>query len=164
MTFEEVKARFMGKSAEPEIYEVEKGSAKRYAVAVDDLNPLYLDEEFARTSQYGTIVAPPGFFGWPVKQPSPRYPQLMVDMMEALREAGFPDILDGGTDFDFILPVRAGDMLVCSRNMSNIFTRAGSGGRQMAFYVIDSTYTNQEGNVVARVRQTIIALSPAQGQ
>ena len=164
MTFEEVKAQFLGKAAEPEVYEVEKGSAKRYAMAVDDLNPLYLDEESARSSQYGTILAPPGFFGWPVKQPSPRFPQIMMDLMETLKEAGFPDVLDGGSEFDFTLPVRSGDTLICSRTVSNMFSRGGTGGRQMAFYVIESTYVNQNGDTAAKVRQTLIALSSTQSQ
>ena len=161
MTFDEVKARFLGKTTEPEIFEVEKGSSKRYAVAVDDLNPLYLNEEACRASKYGTIVAPPGFFGWPVKQPSPRFPPLMEGVMNALSEAGFPDILDGGTEFDFVLPIRAGDVIVCSRTLSDIFSRGGSGGRKMAFFVIESSYVNQNGQLACKTHQTIIALSKA---
>ncbi len=162
MSFEEVKAQFMGKSAEPEVYEVEKGSAKRYAVAVEDLNPLYLDEEYARSSEYGTIVAQPGFFGWPVKQPSPRYPQMIMDLLEALRNSGFPNMLDGGTEYDFFLPVRAGDTLACSRTVSDVSTRDGSGGRKMALCSIESVYVNQNGDTVTKMRQTFIGLAPAQ--
>ncbi|MBI2859297.1 MAG: MaoC family dehydratase N-terminal domain-containing protein [Chloroflexi bacterium] len=159
MTFDEVKARFHGKGDDPEVYEVEKGSAKRYAVAADDLNPLYLDEETAANSKYGAIVAPPGFFGWPVKQPSPRFPKLMQDMMEALADAGFPDILDGGSDYEFHRPARAGDTIVCSRKVADLFSRGGSSGRKMAFFVIENSFTNQNGQLVCKMRQTIIALS-----
>ncbi len=157
MTFEEVKAKFIGKSDDPQVYEVEKGSAKRYAVAVADLNPLYLDEEVAGASKYRTTVAPPGFFGWPVKQPSPQFSKLQKDLMDALSEAGFPDILDGGSEYEFLLPVRAGDILVHHKQLSDLMSRAGA--RKMAFMTIDNAYTNQNGQLVAKVRQTIIALS-----
>ena len=50
----------------PAVYEVEKGSIRRYAEAVGDNNPLYRDEAYASKSRYGGIIAPPGFFGWPV--------------------------------------------------------------------------------------------------
>ncbi len=36
---------------------VEKGVIKRYAVAVGDLNPLYLDEEYARKTFFGGRIA-----------------------------------------------------------------------------------------------------------
>lgn len=157
MTFEEVKAKFIGKSDDPQVYEVEKGSAKRYAVAVADLNPLYLDEEVAGASKYRTTVAPPGFFGWPVKQPSPQFSDLQKELMEELGKAGFPDILDGGSDFEFMLPVRAGDILVHHRHFADLMSRAGA--RKMAFTTIENSYTNQNGQLVAKVRQTLIALS-----
>ena len=161
MTFDEVKAKFLGKTDEPEVLEVEKGSAKRYAVAVADLNPHYLDEEYARATKYGGLVAVPGFFGWPARQPSPVFPQIMSDMMDALAQAGFPDILDGGSDFEFLIPVRPGDVLVASRTITDMFSRAGGGGRQMAFFVLETKFTNQNGQVATKLRQTIIALSKA---
>lgn len=161
MTFDEVKASFLGKSSDPEVFEVEKGSAKRYAVAVDDLNPYYLDEEVAAASRYGAILAPPGFFGWPVKQPAPQFPKLMEDVMEALKGAGFPDILDGGSEFEFAIPVRAGDTLVSWRTLTDMFSRGGGGGRKMAFFTMESKYLNQNGQLAVLVKQTIIALSPA---
>ena len=164
MTFDDLKAEFIGKSSDSQIFEVEKGSAKRYAVAVDDLNPMYLDEDQARCSRYGTIVAPPGFFGWPVKQPSPRLPQIITEVLAALKEAGFPNILDGGSEFEFFLPVRVGDTLVCTRTIANLSSREGSGGRQMAFLAVNNSYVNQDGNIVANVLQTLIALPPAKAE
>ena len=54
---EEITA-FIGKSEETVIMEVEKGAIKKFADAVDDPNPLYWDEEYARGSRYGSIIAP----------------------------------------------------------------------------------------------------------
>ena len=44
----------------PAVYEVEKGSVRRYAEAVGDDNPLYRDEEYAAATKYRGIIAPPG--------------------------------------------------------------------------------------------------------
>jgi len=40
---------------------VDISSIRRYAQAISDLNPLYLDEEYAKKSEYGGIIAPPTF-------------------------------------------------------------------------------------------------------
>jgi len=52
-------------------------------------------------------------------------------------------------------------MIICSRTLSDIFSRGGSGGRSMAFFVIESSYVNQNGQQACKTRQTIIALSKA---
>lgn len=158
MTLDEVRTMFLGKRSPPEVLEVEKGAAKRFAVAVGDLNPHYLDEDFARLTIYGSIVSPPGFFGWPVKQPAPMFSDLLHDLIEALKQAGFPDLLDGECEFDFALPVRAGDILVCDRTITDIFSRRGGSGRPLAFYSVTSRFTNQNGKLVATLRQTSVAL------
>ena len=160
MTFEELKAKYAGRIVEPEVMEVEKGSIKRYAVAVGETNPAYLDDEAARKGDYGTIVAPPGFFGWPVKVTAPVGLWIMSDLLDDLRSAGFPNILDGGIDYEFSLPVRAGDTLVASTKVSHLISRkmAGSG---MAMATFQTTYVNQDGNIVAVARQLVVALSAA---
>ena len=111
MTIDDVKQKYNGLAGETVVSEVEKGSVKRYADAVVDLNPLYLDEEYAQKSRYGTIIAPPGFWGWPVK-PEQMRPKILFEMLADFRAAGFPNILDGGIELEFMLPVRVGDVLV----------------------------------------------------
>ncbi len=56
MLSEEVK-EFIGKGGEARVFEVEKGAIRRFADAVDDPNPLFRDDEHARNSQYGAIIA-----------------------------------------------------------------------------------------------------------
>ena len=54
--------KLIGKAGEVRVFQVEKGAIERFADAADDQNPLYYDEEYARNSRYGSIIAPPGFF------------------------------------------------------------------------------------------------------
>ncbi len=141
------------------LLEVEKGAIRRFADAVEDPNLLYQDEKYARNSRYGSIVAPPGFFGWPAKlltkqgmQPS----YLRPDLRLALSGAGYTaaTTIDGGTEYEFFHPVRAGDTLVASSVIKDIIEREGRA--KMVFAITEITYTNQNGDVVAKVRQTSI--------
>src|SRR5918912_4266607 len=40
---------------------VEKGAVRKFAEAIGDPNPLYVDEEAAKASRYGRLLAPPTF-------------------------------------------------------------------------------------------------------
>ena len=40
---------------------IDRTAIRRYAQAISDLNPLYIDEEFAKKSKYGGLIAPPTF-------------------------------------------------------------------------------------------------------
>jgi len=151
---EEVKQRFVGSIGDAIVLEVEKGAIKRFAEAVDDPNPLYRDEEYARRTKYGSIIAPPGFFGWPVK-PGPMLDRMRRELAAAMVEAGYPALLDGGIEFEFMVPVRPGDILVAVPKIANIYDRETRAGK-LAFGIIETSYTNQNGALVAVARQTLI--------
>lgn len=150
--------QFIGKSGDVRVFEVEKGAIRRFADAVDDPNPLYSDEEYARDSRYGSIIAVPGFFGWPTKGPrgSALIAESTAGLRPALAKAGYSRGLDGGIEYEFFLPIRAGDTLAASSVIKNIIEREGRAGK-MAFIITETTYTNQNGDVVAKARGTSIS-------
>jgi acyl dehydratase len=150
---EELK-KFIGKTDEPYIMEVEKGAIKRYAEAIGDPNPIYHDEEYARTSKHGIILSPPGFFGWPVKS-RPHLSGVRKELLEAIMKAGYKRLLDGGSEFDFLLPVRAGDIMAASTRIADVYEREGKAGK-LIFAVTETTYINQNGDRVAKVRSTLV--------
>ncbi len=141
------------------IFEVEKGAIKRFADAVDDRNPIYWDEEYARDSKYGSIIVPPGFFGWPTKWARGQtFPILVSEGMDprtVLAQAGYGRTLDGGVEYEFFLPVRAGDTLVVTSVIKDIREREGSSGT-LIFIITEVTYVNQHGDLVARSQTTVI--------
>lgn len=157
--------KFIGKSVGVFACEVEKGSIKRFADAVDDPNPLYWDEEYAAKSRYGSIIAPPGFFGWLVKLPRGLTfqrptdisdpPEVTENMREALAKAGYGRVLDGGIEYEFFQPVRAGDVLSAKSVIKDITGREGKTGN-MAFVITETTYLNQSGETVAKSSATAI--------
>ncbi len=148
--------KFIGQRGDVTIMEIEKGAIRRFADAVGDENPLFRDEEYARNSRYGSIIAPPGFFGWPIgKEGGVSSTALGGGLADALAKVGYSRVLDGGTEYDFFLPVRAGDTLAASSITKDIIER-GTEDRRMAFTITETTYTNQNGDVVAKARGTLI--------
>ncbi len=143
----------IGQLSEPIILKVEAGAITRYADAIGDLNPLYRDVEYARNSRYGEIICPPGFFGWPIKGGGVE--MTMSKVVGAVAEAGLWRILDGGVEFEFYIPVRAGDTLTTYGQLIDAREKVGRSGR-MLFLIIEQKYLNQNGDLVAVSRATLI--------
>ena len=53
--------RFVGERSEAVRNVVEKGAVEKFAEAIGDPNPLYVDEEAAKASRYGGLITPPTF-------------------------------------------------------------------------------------------------------
>lgn len=149
----------IGKTNPPVIFEIEKGAIKRFADAVDDYNPLFRDEEYARNSRNGAIVTVPGFFGWPSRLPRGStlagIPEPDPILGPALIEEGFLRGLDGGMEYEFFLPIRVGDTLTCCSSLKDIKERDGGSGK-MVFVSTELTYHNQHGDLVATAVSTSI--------
>ena len=150
-------AQLTGKTGETVILEVEKGAIRKFADATDNSNPLYWDEEYARNTRFGGTIAPPGFFGWPVKwdNPMPFHSELRAEVSDILSRAGYSRTLDGGIDYDFYLTVRSGDILSAMPKVQDVYERESKAGK-MLFAVIETTYVNQNSDIVAKARQTVI--------
>ena len=143
----------IGKIDPPHVREVERGAIRRYAEAVGNDNPLYFDEEYASESRYGTIIAPPGFFGWSMQSvPSS---EGIIGLMTAMINAGYYRILDGGMSYEFFLPVREGDILIGSPKVKDVNAKEGKSGTMMVCD-FETTYLNQNGDLVAKAYQTLI--------
>ena len=154
---------FVGKAEGIRIFEVEKGAIRRYTDAVDDQNLLYRDEEYAGNSSYGSIIAPPGFFGWPTKWAKgstfPVFSEAMLKLIAGLAKAGYRQVIDGATDYEFFWPVRAGDTLAASSVIKDVTERKDRTGNAV-FVIIETTFTNQSSDLVAKVRQIFVNRQP----
>ena len=138
--------------------EVDKSGIRRFANAVEDFNPLYWDEEYAKNSKYGSVIAPPGFFGWPTKPwgahiVRPSSGEVAGKLDAALAKAGYPRGVAGRSEFDFLRPVKVGDILSASEKIIDIAGKEGRTGK-MVLVTREITWTDQNGDVVAKVRQT----------
>ena len=147
--------KLLNTTTQPVINEVERGAIRRYAEAVGDPNPLYHDIEYARDSSYGGLISPPGFYGWATKVTSAAV-EMMGAVFATVFNAGLVRILDAGVEYECFLPVRAGDTLAWYARFADVSEREGKSGT-MVFITMEITYLNQQGDLVARRRQTFLA-------
>lgn len=138
--------KWIGVEGPPTIYEVEKGAIRKFCIAVGDTNPLYLDEEYAKKTKYGGIIAPLGFFGSAVSSGA---------FGQQPYEVSLKRVLNGGTEYEYIKPVRPGDTIISTRKITDFQERDGRLGRTL-YTSSETVYRNQRGEVVAYGRGTTI--------
>jgi acyl dehydratase len=140
--------------AEPVTAEITAKESQRYAQAVGDLNPLYFDEAAARAAGYRTLVCPPTFVEHALVVGRP-LDELRVDGLS--RATGGPSlrlkrVMFGGQEWDWVAPVHVGDTITAVQRLAAIEEKDGSKG-PFVLVTWERTYTNQDGDVVARSRQ-----------
>jgi acyl dehydratase len=150
----------IGRRSKPVVYEVDRAGIRKIADAAGDRNPLYWDDEYAARSRYGGIIAPPDFFGWPVKwapdQTFINVNEVFVEMAIEMAKAGFFRAINAGMETEYFSPIRAGDTLVLTSEIVAIEEKEGKKGGKMMISTVETTVVNQNGDVVAKQRQSSI--------
>ncbi len=139
----------IGVESEPVTFEVDKTACRMFARAVGYTDPIYFDEQYAKSKGYRGIPAPVGFLGHPIYDPN--RPQRLGGYFRT--DTPFKRILNGGTDIEYFDTVCAGDVLTATSKLADLSEREGRLG-PMLVTVTESTYRNQDGKVVARARGT----------
>jgi hypothetical protein len=111
----------------------------------------FWDVEYARSSRWGGIVAPQEFnpFAWPVER------------KEATRLGGpigkgpGERVLNGGSEAHYYAPMRPGDVIRSGTKLVEVYEKTGRLGVMM-FLINETTWTNQQGEVVKVDRKTSI--------
>ena len=109
-----IDTKFIGKTYPSYTYEVGKEKIKEFAKAIKNLDPHFVDDEFAKKSKYGKIIAPPTFaviFGASLIEPIFLDKELSLNM-------GM--LVHGEQEFEFYDVVKAGDEITTSAKISNI--------------------------------------------
>jgi len=144
----------IGKEGEPATLEVDKTGCRMFARAVGHTDLIFYDEAYAKSKGYRSIVAPPGFLGARVFAP----------LAAGGARGGPPGIgfsipykrvLNGGTETEYFDTVCAGDVLTARNKATGFNERSGSMG-PMLITTRETTYTNQDGKIVAIERGTVI--------
>lgn len=149
---EEMKAS-IGREGPPTRHEVDRTGIRMFARAVGHSDPVFYDEESAKARGFRSLVCPPGYLGTPVFSPS---------RMGGMAGMGVPGmgagagggrrmrVLNGGTEFEYTgVPICAGDVLTSVGKTVSIEQVTSSLG-PMVITRRESTYTNQNGEVVCR--------------
>ena len=138
---DEVK-KMIGSKSQPRTFEIESGAIRRFAEAIGDPNPLFNDEQAARHTRFGGMIAPPTFMR-----------SLGIEFLDVKIQAG--RALDGGSEWDYFIPIRPGDRITVVSKLADIRESEGRLG-PMAFIVAETSYTNQFGELCAIQRTTTI--------
>jgi acyl dehydratase len=150
--------KLIGKKGTPMVFEVTRNGLRRIADAAGDRNPLYWDDEYAARSRYGGIIAPPDYFGWPVKwDPNLTFinaSDLFVQMYVEIVKAGYTRAINAGMESEYLLPIRPGDTIIMNSEIVAFEEKEGKKGGKMLLSTIEMTMVNQNGDVVARQRHS----------
>jgi len=105
---------FIGKKYGPVTYEVGREKIAEYALAIKNEDPHYLDENFARTTAYGGIIAPPTFaVVYAGKLMGPFF-------LDSELNLNFAMLVHGEQSFEFHEVVRPGDVITTEGEITNI--------------------------------------------
>ncbi len=131
--------------------EVGRASIRQFALAIGDPNPLYMDHVLAGTSPHGGIVAPPTF----ICETNQYLPGPVDEEHGSLNATDIPTggVIRMGNDYQFFRLVRPSDVVTAQWTVAECFEREGRSGR-MALLVMDKTFRNQRGELLATNRET----------
>ena len=146
-------------------YPVSASDIRRWAIAVyfPELPPAhYWDEEAARHTVYGGIVAPEDFnpFAWASAEPgmTARRAGFDADYVETvlgIRGPGLKTNLNAGLDTVYGVRMRPGDVISAVSSVKDYVEKSGRMGR-MLITTLRTEWTNDRGEMVKRTDQTAI--------
>lgn len=109
---------------------------QRYCRSVGDLNPLYFDEEYAKKSRWGGLIAPPSIHPLLVFGCTP-----IDDFMRS------PGTINAGQSWSYNEPARPGDVITLQAKALDKFIK-----KERLFVIHDNVFFNQKGDVICSGR------------
>jgi hypothetical protein len=157
----EAVGRELGRDVSPPIAE---SDIRKWAIAVYyPVEPprLFWDREYAEATRHGGIVAPEEFnpFAWlsairPGKGPQGNDPD-RIEHQLGLGGPGLKFMLNGGSEVDYGVRMRPGDVITSVSRLAGYQERDGRLG-QMLFTTTEATWTNHRDELVKRSRAVLI--------
>ena len=150
-------------------FPVEAGHIMMFARAVGDPNPIYHDEEYARTCEVGSVIAPPTFVQASA-QFDPDYglrPKIGEPWIGSgkeptgLRPGGSGGGGGGGAaagglhaeqHYEYHRPIRPGDVLTAETKRGRTWEKQGRRGGKLLFGESITEYRDQDGELVVTAR------------
>jgi acyl dehydratase len=143
---------------------------RHWCETLEDGNPLYIDEAYAKSRGLRGVIAPPGSFmtafsmqfrwPWPPGGREPE-PHIHYHIKEALNLAVG---IIGSVELEFGVPLQLGDRVSISQRLVSVSpwkkTRVGEGH----FWTMDRIYRNQKGELVARERMGAFGYGREEGK
>lgn len=154
MTIEDME-KHVGTEGAPHVLNLGPEVVRRFLEAVQDDNPLWSDESFAKKSRYEGTIVPPHIFTTLMSltrcSPEPGVVPIPVPEAPLPRE----NVLEGEETWEFFTPLRVGDVVTSRTRLSDVKRREGRLG-EMFILTYESESVNQRGEKVARSINTIV--------
>ncbi|WP_042347535.1 MaoC family dehydratase N-terminal domain-containing protein [Bacillus massiliigorillae] len=133
----------IGKRSEKVKNIVERGAVKKFAAAIGDLHPIYIDEEFGKLSRYKQNIAPPTF---------PR-----VFDYGHIEELQLPSkgLIHGEQTYHYERPLFIGEEIQCYTEVKGYSEKTGSNGK-MGILVLTSAGEDMNGQIIFTSKQVVI--------
>ena len=139
---------FIGVVSEPRSIEVEEGQLKFFAKATGETNPIYFDEEAAKSAGHRALPAPLTFMFCLASAAPPKRGAVFGDM--GVEEAR---VLHGEQSFTHHQPIYAGDVITLVTETKDIYSKKGGA---LEFIVQDTKATNQLSVLCCEMRFTVV--------
>jgi acyl dehydratase len=142
------------------VMEVARTNCRMFARSVGHTDPIFYDDAAAKARGYRGVVAPPGFLGTPIFKPGGGG-AVPGEMGGRTFAVPYKRILNGGTDYEYLPDapdgdtICAGDTITARTKIAGYEEATGSLG-PMLITRRETTYTNQNGKVVAKMYGTLI--------
>ncbi|NBT54236.1 MAG: hypothetical protein EBT05_04950 [Betaproteobacteria bacterium] len=119
-------------------YEATRDVIRHYAWGIGDDNPLFSDPEYAKSTPWGGIIAPPTFF---------------FGIWDAVVAPGLPDVqwYYSGIDAEFYHPIRRNDAITASAEYVDAQPLSGKTVANMIVQTGDVRYHDQNGRLMTKV-------------
>ncbi|MBI2761611.1 MAG: MaoC family dehydratase N-terminal domain-containing protein [Chloroflexi bacterium] len=142
----------IGVESPPWTLEVDKTAIRMFARSVGYTDPLYYDEDFAKSKGYRSLPAPPHYLGTPIFNPTTSDATFGGARGGPRVKHNLKRVLNGGTDIEYFDTICAGDVLTASSKVADLAERKGSMGT-MLITTTETTYKRGD-KVVAVSRGT----------
>lgn len=130
---------------------VERGKIREFALAVGDLNPVYLDRAAAQAAGYPDVIAPPTF-------------ATSLEMWGGLDFITLCDclaldpvyVLHGEQSYEYVRPLYAGDEVTITPRVVRQAEKRGKDGSSLRLIYLENTCTDRDGEVILKCRSTVL--------
>lgn len=134
---------------------------RRYVDATGDANPLWVDDDFARSAGYRGRLLPPILVGWTpfsLKEPEDGKGSSIDVRRQLPVPPAYTNVRNAGSETEWLKPVHLGEPLSCQSHIVDITAREGKMG--VGIYVAQmEEVRNGDGELVFTRRHTV-ALFP----
>jgi acyl dehydratase len=122
---------------------VERGAVKKFAEAIGDVHPIYLDEEVGKQSRFGKNIAPPTF--------------ARVFDYGVIEGLNLPNkgLIHGEQIYHYERPLLVGEDVYCYAKVSDYYEKPGALGN-MGFIVLENNGEDKEGNTIFTSKSIVI--------